>query len=133
MKRLLFILTILMAVGTLSAQKANNTTPTEKNCCEAARYKLYPTTNIWTFLKLDTRTGKVWQVQWSTEYNKRFECVLNENSLVRDGEETDGRFELYPTSNNYNFIMLDRLKGYTYQVQWSLELENRIIVPIKIY
>ncbi len=133
MKRLLFILTILMAVGTLSAQKANNTTPTERNCCEAARYKLYPTNNIWTFLKLDTRTGKVWQVQWSTEYNKQFECVLSERSFVWDGEEIDGRFELYPTNNNYNFVMLDRLKGSTYQVQWSLEPENRIVVPIKMY
>lgn len=133
MKRLLFILTILLAVGTLSAQEVNNVTPTEKNCCEAARYKLYPTPNIWTFLKLDTRTGKVWQVQWSTEYNKRFESVLSERSLAWDGEEANGRFELYPTNNNYNFVMLDRLKGYTYQVQWSLELEKRMIVPIKTY
>lgn len=133
MKRLLFILTILMAAGTLSAQKANNTTPTESRCCEAARYKLYPTTNIWIFLKLDTRTGKVWMVQWSTERDKQMEAALSETSLVWDGEETNGRFELYPTSNNYNFVMLDRLKGYTYQVQWSLDLENRIIVPIKMY
>ena len=28
-------------------------------------YKMYPTENMWTFLKLDTRTGKVWQVQYS--------------------------------------------------------------------
>lgn len=72
-------------------------------------------------------------MQWSTEYNKRFESVLSEQSLVWDGEEIDGRFELYPTNNNYNFVMLDRLKGSTYQVQWSLEPENRIVVPIKMY
>lgn len=72
-------------------------------------------------------------VQWSTERDKQMEAALSETSLVWDGEETNGRFELYPTSNNYNFVMLDRLKGYTYQVQWSLDLENRIIVPIKMY
>lgn len=27
------------------------------------RYKIYPTDNIYTSLKLDTATGKVWQVQ----------------------------------------------------------------------
>ena len=27
------------------------------------RYKLYPTQNTWTFLELDTQTGRVWQVQ----------------------------------------------------------------------
>ena len=27
------------------------------------RYKLYPTENYNMFLKLDTRTGKLWQVQ----------------------------------------------------------------------
>ena len=32
------------------------------------RYKLYPTQNKWTFLELDTQTGRIWQVQqWSTE------------------------------------------------------------------
>lgn len=72
-------------------------------------------------------------VQWSTERDKQMEAALSETSLAWGGEETDGRFELYPTNNNYNFVMLDRLKGYTYQVQWSLELENRIVVPIKMY
>ena len=31
-----------------------------------ARYKLYPTQNMWTFLKLDTETGRIWQVQYSS-------------------------------------------------------------------
>ena len=29
------------------------------------RYKIYPTENIYTFLKLDTATGKIWQLQIS--------------------------------------------------------------------
>ena len=46
------------------------------------QYKLFPTQNMWTFLKLDTMTGKIWQVQYSTkgpEY--RFETVLNSRAL----------------------------------------------------
>lgn len=34
---------------------------TEKNeQLEVPVYKLYPTENFWTFLKLDTRNGKIW-------------------------------------------------------------------------
>ena len=31
-------------------------------------YKIFPTTNMWNFIKLDTRNGKMWQVQYSTFY-----------------------------------------------------------------
>lgn len=130
MKRLLLFFSILLGTTTLSAQTVTDTASHARNYNEGIRYKLYPTVNIWTFLKLDTRTGKVWQVQWSTEYNKRFESVLSEQSLVWDGEEVDGRFELYPTTNNYNFIMLDQVSGYTYQVQWSLKADKRFVIAI---
>ena len=33
-----------------------------------ARYKLYPTQNMWTFLKLYTETGRIWQVQYSSPF-----------------------------------------------------------------
>ena len=103
---------------------------------DLARYKLYPTTNMWTFLKLDTRTGQVWQVQWSLENqdnNDQFEYPLSTESLVSEYGEPNGRFELYPTTNDYNFIMLDRIDGNTYQVQWSIEDKYRFIEPISGY
>ena len=93
------------------------------------RYKLFPTQNMWTFLKLDTMTGKIWQVQYSTkgpEY--RFETVLNSRALNQ--KKNVGRFTLYPTQNTYNFILLDQIDGHTYQVQWNGEVENRLVVPI---
>lgn len=34
-------------------------------------YRLFPTTNMWTFIKLNTRTGQMWQVQWSQEAANR--------------------------------------------------------------
>lgn len=36
------------------------------------RYRLFPTQNTWNFLKLDTITGRIWQVQWSMEPDDRF-------------------------------------------------------------
>ena len=97
------------------------------------RYRLFPTRNIWTFLKLDTMTGKIWQVQFSVEGDDyRFETPLNAKDIteILKQEKKIGRFTLYPTSNLYNFIMLDQIDGYTYQIQWSTEEEDRLILMI---
>ena len=40
------------------------------------------------------------------------------------------RYRLFPTQNMYNFILLDQIDGYTYQVQWHGDEENRGVVPI---
>lgn len=98
-------------------------------------FKLYPTDNMWTFIKLDSRTGKIWQVQYSIDGDQyRFESSLNESDLTRvaGGDAVNGRFELYPTQNTYNFILLDRVKGTTYQVQWNIDKDNRGIMVIGV-
>lgn len=96
-----------------------------------SRYKLFPTQNMWTFIKLDTKTGQMWQVQYSISNDKeRFEYDLNTTSLVSTDKELNGRFELYPTQNMYNFILLDQIDGLQWQVQWSFEKQNRAIIPI---
>lgn len=93
-------------------------------------YKLYPTKNMWNFLKLDTRNGKVTIVQYSVEDNsKQFEYSLSNQAQVDN--KVPGRFILHPTDNIYNFIMLDQITGQTYQVQWSFDEDKRFIVPIK--
>ena len=99
---------------------------------EVERFKLFPTQNMWTFIKLDTQTGQMWQVQYSLKSEKeRFEYNLNSHSLVTNGKKVNGRFELYPTQNIYNFILLDRIDGQVWQVQWSFDAENRLIVPVE--
>lgn len=97
------------------------------------RYQLYPTQNMWTFLKLDTLTGQIWQVQFSIESDAyRFETVLSSKDITDELklEKIVGRYILYPTQNTYNFILLDQITGYTYQVQWSRDIENRVVIPI---
>ena len=97
------------------------------------RYRLFPTQNMWTFLKLDTMTGKIWQVQYSVEGAKyRFETVLNSVDLARrlKQERVVGRFMLYATQNTYNFVLLDQIDGYTYQVQWGGDADQRFVIPI---
>ena len=97
------------------------------------RYRLFPTQNMYTFLKLDTMTGKIWQVQFSTkgaEY--RFESVLSDVDIAEllHVRKEVGRYTLFPTQNMYNFILLDQKDGYTYQVQWHSDEENRGVLPI---
>lgn len=96
-------------------------------------YKLYPTENMWTFLELETYSGRIWQVQYSIKGAKyRFKTILNGESLVPyyDTEAYEGRFELYNTQNMYNFVLLDTKTGNTWQVQWSINEKDRAVLPI---
>lgn len=132
MKRIFVVFTFTMVAFIVSAQTTNSSTnKASLSNDEVFCYKLYPTSNMWNFLKLDTRNGRIWQVQWSTEDDKRFETVLSSIFIVPKDEERDGRFALYPTTNIYNFIMLDQVNGKAYQVQWSFDANNRGIVPIE--
>ena len=96
----------------------------------APAYKLYPTENMWTFLELETFTGKIWQVQYSVS-GDRFKVPINSVDLSFDftGDlQYAGRFELYSTQNMYNFLLLDRENGQVWQVQWSLDADKRGLV-----
>lgn len=94
-------------------------------------YRLFPTENHWTFIKLDTRNGKMWQVNFSVSKDgNEGETDLNSRSLILTDDEIKGRFTLVPTKNIYNFLLLDQLTGRTYQVQWNNDFFNRIVQPI---
>ncbi len=93
----------------------------------SARYRLFRTQNIHTLLKLDTRTGKIWQVQWGKE-KERFVTVISLKVLA-SGKE--GLFTLYPTPNIYTFLLLDQESGNTWQVQWGLDDEHRFVEPVE--
>lgn len=94
-------------------------------------YRLFPTQNMWTFLKLNTRNGQIWQVQFDIKGENRFETDLNFKHLVTKEEEFNDRFSLYSTQNMYTFILIDQLDGRMWQVQWSIEPEKRFIIYIK--
>ena len=96
------------------------------------RYKMYQTENVYNLLKLDTRRGKVWQVQYRMGDTESQVVSLNLFGIVSEDEGWDGRFELYPTKNMYTFIMLDTGTGDTYHVQWSTKGYNyQFVEPLK--
>lgn len=103
----------------------------QKLVSENTIYQLFPTQNIWTFIKLDTRNGKMWQVHFTVSADKIYgEFMLNILPLVPKEKEVNGRFTLYPTQNMYNFLLLDQIDGRVYQVQWAMEAEDRFVLPI---
>ena len=121
---LIFILsaTISFAQSTSEAPIQNISTDSVVN------YRLFTTQNMYTFIKLDTRNGKMWQVQWSNKGSEyRFENILSDISRVNKDEEQKGRFFLYPTTNIYNFILLDQIDGRMWQVVWGKEEERAVI------
>lgn len=131
MKKLLMIVMIVCGIGFA----ANAQSPTSKEEeLKVPRYQLFKTQNMWTFLKLDTMTGKIWQVQYSVEGSQyRFETALDINTRVSEyyDDPIYGRFTLYPTDNMFNFILLDQMDGRCWQVQWSTEPENRGVMRIR--
>ena len=91
------------------------------------RFKLYKTENIYNFLELDTKTGKIQQVQWSLHEKKEGSVVINNVDLSLGIGYGSGSFELYPTSNIYQFILIDKTDGRKWHVQWGLENAKRWI------
>lgn len=131
-------LSLLLALATLPITAQEPASPAASTVAEPpfentlvlsdnAAYRLYPTRNISTFIKLDTRDGRMWQVH----VGSNIEIPLNPISYAEGyGEPHIGRFALYPTRNFWTFVLLDCDNGGTWQVQWSFEEGDRFVIPI---
>lgn len=91
------------------------------------RFKLYKTENMFNFLELDTKTGKIKQVQWSLDEKNEGSSVINNVDLSWGTGYGSGSFELYPTSNIFQFILIDKTNGRKWHVQWGIENVKRWI------
>ena len=103
----------------------------ELNMSLKQRYKLYPTDNLYTFLELDTKTGMIKQVQWSPDDEKEGTFIINSSDLTYGWGEGSGTFELYPTKNMYQFILLNKTNGNKWHVQWGIGDAKRWIRRIR--
>lgn len=75
MKILCFLFVVSFLVGGCSDNAPKTETKTEAQeqlvqTYTVERYKLFPTQNMWTFIKLDTQTGQMWQLQYSIMMRK---------------------------------------------------------------
>lgn len=126
MKKILFFLSLFALCCSINSCGAEPATTVAPTSTATGNYVMYPTVNIYTFLKLDTRNGRIWQVQYSLDENE-FEVALSEEFLA-NGDA--GRFALYPTTNNWTFLLLDTELGNVYHVQWSQDADKRIVYKI---
>jgi hypothetical protein len=128
MKKLIISLFFAFIAATLYAQ--TQTTPMSIVSTDSGVvFRLFSTQNKWTYIKLNTRNGQMWQVQYSLE-DDNMEIPLSLVTRVSKEEEKNGRFFLYPTQNIWNFILLDQVDGRVWQVQWSQEQKSRMVIPI---
>ena len=77
--------------------------------------------------------------EWEENYNSKADSIVSaerkslwkpfslETRLEVYSIAKNGRFKLYPTGNNYNFIMVDVIDGRTWQVQWNIDENKRIV------
>lgn len=105
-------------------------TPSASDHLSHQRYRLYKTQNIWTLLMLDTRTGALWQVQWSIDTLKSARDVFPVNSIPLADTTDDDRFSLTVTDNIWTSILLDTKTGSVWQCQMSEVPQNRGCLPI---
>ena len=123
MKKVIYLLFLLV----LSTQcLAQSNVPPRYSINPKATYQLFPTENRWIFIKLNTQTGQMWMLQYSTtSISDALSFPLNLDSLLQSRDEVvNGRYTLYPTQNHYNFILLDQINGRTWQVQWSTNISD---------
>ena len=130
MKKLLLL--CVFAVFTLIANAQTDIRQTRPDFTQNpnATYRLFPTTNMWIFIKLNTADGRMWLVQYSTTAGDQVEIPLSRIERAEESEKKDGRFTLYSTQNMYNFILLDQIDGRLWQLQWSTDRENNLVIPI---
>ena len=129
MRKLFFTLIIIFLSTILTFAQSSSEAPHQNISMDSnVVYRLFATKNMYNFIKLNTRNGQMWQVQWSNKGKEyRFESTLSDISQVNKDEEKNGRFFLYPTTNIYTFILLDQVDGRTWQVQWGKEDERLVI------
>ena len=133
MKKVVFFCFLLISIISVNALLLINNRHLENleiNTSLKERYKLYQTENIYTFLQLDTKTGIIKQVQWSLNPDNEFTVIINSDDLTYGVDYGSGSFELYPTQNIYQFLLIDKTSGNKWHVQWGMESDERWIRKI---
>ena len=67
------------------------------------------------------------QVQWSLDSDNEGSVTINSDDLTYGLGYGSGSFELYPTKNMYQFILINKTTGQKWHVQWGMESSKRWI------
>lgn len=122
-----FLTTLLIALTSFVAMAQNDYSSTLEvqntvvYTTVIPRYKMFETGGIpYGLIKLDTATGRVWQVLFNGGIADSKVVAIDDNSLLSSCEdEIPGRYELHSAPFLCTFILLDTKKGDTYLVHCS--------------
>ena len=122
-KNIIIIIILLMTISSFAQNQTDKyeNSLNQRNENYIRKYRLFPTINARYFIKLNTRTGQMWQIDFDSKDKNQLEIPLNNLSLVAKQKEVDNRFTLYPTENSWSFLLLDQINGKIWQTQWDLK------------
>lgn len=122
MKKLIILLSLLCLSGCYESNHTVTETP---------RFRIYNTQNIFTMLLLDTRTGRLWQAQYSLD-DKHLEGTTPISiESHANSTATNGRFALKKTHNMWTYLLVDTKTGALWHCQFSIkEDESRFCIPL---
>lgn len=106
---ILFICITIFFFGSIRAEEVKVIIPTSTE----SNYALYQV-QTGKFLRLDTRNGTIMVIDPSNPNKNR---ILNAEPLATDFKE--GRFQLYPTDNYWQWLLFDSTTGDIWHLNWS--------------
>lgn len=118
MRRTIISIVLFIVTFCLGAEDIRVVIPTSKD----TNYALYPV-STGVFLRLDTRDGTIIGIAPANPEKSR---ILNSHPLASDNQT--GRFELYPTESNWEWILFDSITGDVWLLKWSAN--NDILTKI---
>ncbi|MDR2910545.1 MAG: hypothetical protein LBV47_04155 [Bacteroidales bacterium] len=130
-KTVISIIVVLSTITAFAQAQTNAISIVSPDSAIVYKYRLYPTESSWNFIKLNTRNGQMWQVQWDTKDRNQSEAPISLTARVSTEEEVNGRFIIYPTEYMYYFVLLDQIDGRVWQVQWGTKGKDMMVVPIE--
>jgi hypothetical protein len=132
--KILITLTMLAIFSTpIYAQTQQSKNDTSVNCrmtIEPPVFQIFPTNDESMFIKLDSRNGKMWQIQLYMDKSNCCETILNSTPLVMIENEQKGRFTIQKSNQLNHFFLLDQVNGNVYKVQWSYKEKQRSVIQI---
>ena len=81
------------------------------------RYILNKTKNMWTYILLDTFTGKLWQCQYSVEGPEYIFSVEINPDVLSTSENS--KFIIQPLVSVFQFYLINEETGDMWKFQWS--------------
>ena len=74
---------------------------------------------MWTFIMLDSFTGRLWQVQYDTRSLDNLLCVSINEEVLETGDRSI--FSIQPMTSMYQYYLINNESGAMWQFQWTTQ------------